>query len=60
MRLADADWHALAGPPAFLAEQFAAFRDLGVGDLSLIPGQDDASSLATVEALAAEVAPALR
>ena len=35
-------------------------RELGVGDLSLIPGQDAASSLATVEALAAEVAPALR
>lgn len=53
------DWHALAGPAAFLAEQLAAYRDLGVGDISLIPGQDDATSLATVEALVADVVPAL-
>lgn len=53
------DWQALAGPPAFLAEQFAALGELGVADLSLIPGQDDASSLATVEALVGEVAPVL-
>ncbi|MPY95549.1 MAG: LLM class flavin-dependent oxidoreductase, partial [Acidimicrobiia bacterium] len=53
------DWQALTGPAEFLAEQLAAYRELGVADVSLIPGQDDASSLATVEALVEEVVPAL-
>lgn len=46
------EWNALVGPPAFLAEQLAAYRDLGVDDVSIIPGQDDESSLRTVVALA--------
>jgi alkanesulfonate monooxygenase SsuD/methylene tetrahydromethanopterin reductase-like flavin-dependent oxidoreductase (luciferase family) len=46
------EWNALVGPPAFLAEQLAAYRDLGVSDVSIIPGQDDESSLRTTAALA--------
>ena len=53
------DWHAVAGPPGFVAEQLERYRELGVGDLSLVPGQDDEASLATVEALVGEVLPRL-
>ena len=49
---AGVEWNALVGPPSFLAEQLAAYRDLGVDDVSIIPGQDDESSLRTVVALA--------
>ena len=52
-------WHAVVGSAAHVAEQLAAFREMGVGDLSIIPGQDDATALATVEALAADVLPLL-
>ncbi|WP_053226382.1 LLM class flavin-dependent oxidoreductase [Solirubrobacter soli] len=51
---------ALAGPPAYLTEQLAAYRDLGLADVSLMPGRDDATSLRTLEALAEEILPALR
>ncbi len=54
------DWHAVEGPPAALAEAVAAYADLGVVDLSIVPGQDDVSSLRTLEALVGEVVPALR
>jgi hypothetical protein len=50
---------ALIGPPSFLAEQVGAFRDLGVTDLSIMPGQDAESSLRTIEALAEQALPAL-
>ena len=49
----------LVGPPAYLAEQLAAYRDLGLVDVSLIPGRDDDTSLATIETLATAVFPAL-
>ena len=45
------DWQALTGPVDFLVTELARYADLGVADLSLIPGQDDDSSRATVEAL---------
>jgi alkanesulfonate monooxygenase SsuD/methylene tetrahydromethanopterin reductase-like flavin-dependent oxidoreductase (luciferase family) len=53
------EWHALTGPPAFLTEQLAAFADLGVSDVSLIPGQDDDSSRRTLDALVEDVLPHL-
>jgi alkanesulfonate monooxygenase SsuD/methylene tetrahydromethanopterin reductase-like flavin-dependent oxidoreductase (luciferase family) len=53
------DWHAVAGPPGFVAEQLQRYRELGVGDLSLVPGQDDEASLATVTALVQDVLPRL-
>jgi alkanesulfonate monooxygenase SsuD/methylene tetrahydromethanopterin reductase-like flavin-dependent oxidoreductase (luciferase family) len=54
------DWQALTGPVDFLAAELARYVDAGVADLSLIPGQDDDSSRATVEVLVADVMPALR
>lgn len=53
------DWQAVVGPPSWIADQIAAYEALGVGDLSIIPGQDDASSLRTVEALVTDVLPQL-
>lgn len=53
------DWHAVVGPPSFLAEQLDRFRQLGVADLSLVPGQDDTTALATVDALIETVLPQL-
>lgn len=53
------DTGALIGSAAFLAEQFDAFRQLGVTDLSIMPGQDVDSSLRTIEALAEQALPAL-
>jgi alkanesulfonate monooxygenase SsuD/methylene tetrahydromethanopterin reductase-like flavin-dependent oxidoreductase (luciferase family) len=50
---------ALIGPAAFLAEQVEAYRQLGVTDLSIMPGQDAEACLRTIEALAAEALPAL-
>jgi alkanesulfonate monooxygenase SsuD/methylene tetrahydromethanopterin reductase-like flavin-dependent oxidoreductase (luciferase family) len=53
------DTGALIGPASFLAEQVDAFRQLGVADLSIMPGQDAESSLRTIEALAEQALPAL-
>jgi alkanesulfonate monooxygenase SsuD/methylene tetrahydromethanopterin reductase-like flavin-dependent oxidoreductase (luciferase family) len=47
------DWNALVGPQSFLADQLHAYVELGVGDVSIIPGQDERTALATIEALAA-------
>jgi alkanesulfonate monooxygenase SsuD/methylene tetrahydromethanopterin reductase-like flavin-dependent oxidoreductase (luciferase family) len=58
-RAGGVDWQALTGPVDFLAAELARYANLGVADLSLLPGQDDHSSLATVEALVDEVVPAL-
>ena len=53
------DWQALTGPVDFLAAELARYADLGVADVSLVPGQDDHTSRATVEALVEHVVPAL-
>jgi alkanesulfonate monooxygenase SsuD/methylene tetrahydromethanopterin reductase-like flavin-dependent oxidoreductase (luciferase family) len=50
---------ALIGPASFLAEQVGALRELGVTDLSIMPGQDAEASLRTIEALAQQALPAL-
>jgi len=50
----------LIGPPAYLAAQLAAYAELGVADVSLMPGRDDAQSLRTIASLATEILPALR
>ena len=50
---------ALIGSASFLAEQVGAFRELGVTDLSIMPGQDAEASLRTIEALAEQALPAL-
>jgi alkanesulfonate monooxygenase SsuD/methylene tetrahydromethanopterin reductase-like flavin-dependent oxidoreductase (luciferase family) len=53
------DTGALIGSASFLAEQIDAFRQLGVTDLSIMPGQDAEASLRTIEALAEEALPAV-
>ena len=53
------DWHATTGSADEFVDVISRYAELGVGDLSIIPGQDDASSLRTVEVLAAEVVPQL-
>ena len=53
------DWHAITGSAGELVDTIGRYAELGVGDLSIIPGQDDDSSLRTVEILAAEVMPQL-
>jgi alkanesulfonate monooxygenase SsuD/methylene tetrahydromethanopterin reductase-like flavin-dependent oxidoreductase (luciferase family) len=53
------DTGALTGSAAFLAEQVGAYRQLGVTDLSIMPGQDAEACLRTIEALAQEALPAL-
>jgi alkanesulfonate monooxygenase SsuD/methylene tetrahydromethanopterin reductase-like flavin-dependent oxidoreductase (luciferase family) len=53
------DTGALVGSAAFLAEQVDAFRQLGVTDLSIMPGQDVEASLRTIAALAEQALPAL-
>jgi hypothetical protein len=52
--------HVVAGSAAQIADAFAAFRDLGVGDLSVVLGHDDASAMRTLEVLLGDVLPALR
>jgi alkanesulfonate monooxygenase SsuD/methylene tetrahydromethanopterin reductase-like flavin-dependent oxidoreductase (luciferase family) len=49
----------ILGPPAFLADQVDAYRQLGVGDLSVMPGQDAQTALETISALVEHVLPAL-
>jgi alkanesulfonate monooxygenase SsuD/methylene tetrahydromethanopterin reductase-like flavin-dependent oxidoreductase (luciferase family) len=47
------------GPASYLADQLVAYRELGVADVSLMPGRDDDTSLRTVRALGDEVLPAV-
>jgi alkanesulfonate monooxygenase SsuD/methylene tetrahydromethanopterin reductase-like flavin-dependent oxidoreductase (luciferase family) len=49
----------LIGPTGFLADQVEAYRQLGVTDLSVMPGQDAETSLRTVHALVEHILPAL-
>jgi alkanesulfonate monooxygenase SsuD/methylene tetrahydromethanopterin reductase-like flavin-dependent oxidoreductase (luciferase family) len=45
--------HVLSGSPAAIADGLARYRELGVGDLSLVLGHDDHSAMRTLEALMA-------
>ena len=53
------EWHAVTGSAAELADAIGRYTEMGVEDLSLIPGQDDDVSLRTVEVLVADVLPQL-
>ncbi len=53
------DWNAISGSADQLVDALGRFRDLGVADLSIVPGQDDEQSRHTVEVLATEVVPQL-
>ncbi len=50
----------LIGPPEYLLDQLWAYSSLGVTDVSLMPGRDDATSLHTIEKLGEQILPALR
>ena len=47
----------LRGPTPYLLEQLVLYRAIGVADVSIMPGRDDATSLRTVDVLASEVLP---
>jgi alkanesulfonate monooxygenase SsuD/methylene tetrahydromethanopterin reductase-like flavin-dependent oxidoreductase (luciferase family) len=47
----------LRGPAPYLLEQLVLYRAIGVADVSIMPGRDDATSLRTVDVLASEVLP---
>ncbi len=53
------EWHATTGSVDEMVDAVGRYAELGVGDLSIIPGQDDTSSRRTVEILASEVMPRL-
>lgn len=53
------DWHAVTGSVAQVVDALGRFRELGVSDLSIIPGQDDDTSRSTVRALVHDVVPQL-
>lgn len=53
------DWHAVTGSAAQLVDALGRFAEMGVADLSIIPGQGDEASLRTVETLATEILPQL-
>lgn len=48
-------WHAVTGSVDALVDALGRFAELGVRDLSIIPGHDDASALETVGVLATDV-----
>ena len=50
---------AITGPAGYLLEQVNAYRDLGVTDVSIMPGQDADTSVRTIEAFASDVLPAM-
>ncbi len=53
------DWHALTGSVGRIVEMLGRYRELGVSDLSIIPGADDATSRETLDVLIDEVVPQL-
>ena len=55
----EVDWNAVTGSADQLVEALSRFGELGVSDLSIVPGQDDEQSRHTIEVLATEVVPQL-
>ena len=55
----EVDWKAVTGSADQLVDALGRFAEIGVGDLSIVPGQDDAQSRHTIEVLANEVLPQL-
>jgi alkanesulfonate monooxygenase SsuD/methylene tetrahydromethanopterin reductase-like flavin-dependent oxidoreductase (luciferase family) len=51
---------ALVGPPPYLADQVVALAELGIGDMSVRPGQSDQATRRVADALGEHVIPALR
>ena len=55
----DESRNAMSGSVAFVVDVLSRFANMGVGDLSIIPGRDDTSSRLTTEALVGRVLPQL-
>ncbi|MGI9643905.1 MAG: hypothetical protein ACR2O6_01185, partial [Ilumatobacteraceae bacterium] len=55
----DLEWHAVTGSAAQLVDALGRFAELGVADLSIVPGQDDRTSRDTLDALVTQVVPQL-
>jgi alkanesulfonate monooxygenase SsuD/methylene tetrahydromethanopterin reductase-like flavin-dependent oxidoreductase (luciferase family) len=55
----DPSRNAITGSVDFIVDTLDRFSEMGVGDLSIIPGRDDSSSLRTVEVLIEHVLPQL-
>lgn len=53
------DWNSVGGSAAQVLDDFGRYVELGITDISIVPGQDDATSLETVQTLGAEVLPHL-
>ena len=53
------DWHAVTGSVDQVVDTLGRYVELGVRDLSLIPGADDDTSRTTLAALIDEVVPQL-
>jgi hypothetical protein len=52
--------HVVAGSATQIADAFAAYRELGVGDLSVVLGHHDASAMRTLGVLLGDVLPAVQ
>ena len=52
-------WHSVSGSVNQLVDALGRFATMGVADISIIPGHDDASALETVDVLASDVVPQL-
>ncbi|MDH3755068.1 MAG: LLM class flavin-dependent oxidoreductase [Acidimicrobiia bacterium] len=55
----EVDWQAITGSADQLVDALERFRELGVSDLSMVPGQHERASLDTIEVLAVDVLPQL-
>jgi hypothetical protein len=51
--------HTLTGSAGQMLAGMIAYRDLGVGDLSMVLGHDDASGMRTLDVMLGDVLPAL-
>jgi len=54
------DWHSVDGSADKIVDALGRFDAMGVDDISIIPGHDDASAKQTVELLAADVVTQLK
>jgi alkanesulfonate monooxygenase SsuD/methylene tetrahydromethanopterin reductase-like flavin-dependent oxidoreductase (luciferase family) len=50
----------IAGPPGYIADQLTGYAELGVSEISIIPGGEDDISLRTVSTLVEQVLPSIR
>jgi alkanesulfonate monooxygenase SsuD/methylene tetrahydromethanopterin reductase-like flavin-dependent oxidoreductase (luciferase family) len=59
VRSAEVEWHAICGSVDELVDALGRFASMGVSDLSIVPGSDEATSRQTIDVLGADVLPQL-